>query len=124
MRKHPKFLPPNYGRKKRVKERWRKPRGIDNKKRIAKRIMGASPAIGWRSPRDNRGIHPSGMREILVHNMSDLDGASNVVVRIASAVGARKKAMIAQKAKSMSLRVLNYGVDAKQQTEQEKGGKS
>jgi len=84
--------------------------GIDSKKRISKKIMGASPSIGWRSPRNQRNIHPSGMREILVSNLSDLEGASNVAVRIASAVGAKKKELIAQKAKSMGLAILNYGI--------------
>ncbi len=114
MRKHPKFLPPNFGRKKRVKERWRKPMGIDNKKRISKKIMGASPTIGWRSPRDQRDIHPSGLRELLVRNLADLSGASNVVIRIAASVGSKKKMVILEKAKSMKLRVLNSAVETKE----------
>ena len=107
MRKHPKFLPPNYGRKKRVKLRWRKPRGIDNKKKIHKKIMGASPSIGWRSARDDRGFHPSGLMELLVRNVKELDGAKDVAVRIAGAVGAKKRAVIMEKAKKLGLPVLN-----------------
>lgn len=109
MRKHPKFLPPNYGRKKRVKERWRKPRGIDNKKRIGKKIMGASPNIGWRSARNDRGFHPSGAKEVLVRSLKDLDGlkGENIAVRIASAVGAKKRELIIKKANELKLQVLN-----------------
>ena len=109
MRKHPKFLPPNYGRKKRVKIRWRKPRGIDNKKRVGKKIMGASPKIGWRSARNNRGIHPSGAKEVLIRSLKDLDGISNenVAIRIASAVGAKKREAIIKAANERKIPVLN-----------------
>ncbi|MEM4589756.1 MAG: eL32 family ribosomal protein [Candidatus Micrarchaeia archaeon] len=109
MRKHPKFLPPNYGRKKRVKLRWRKPRGIDNKKRIGKKIMGASPNVGWRSARDDRDFHPSGFKEILVRSLKDMDGITEkgVAIRIAAAVGAKKRELIIKKAKEMNIHVLN-----------------
>ncbi|MEM3369354.1 MAG: eL32 family ribosomal protein [Candidatus Micrarchaeia archaeon] len=109
MRKHPKFLPPNYGRKKRVKMRWRKPRGIDNKKRVGKKIMGASPKIGWRSARNDRDFHPSGVKEILVRSLKDMDGIpeKGFAIRIAAAVGAKKRELIIKKAKEMKIEVLN-----------------
>jgi len=107
MRKHPKFLPPNYGRKKKVKLRWRKPRGIDSKKRIGKQYMGAVPGIGWRGEKSKRGLHPSGLKEILISSPKELDGVSNVVVRISSSVGGKKRKLIVEKAKTLELRVLN-----------------
>lgn len=108
MRKHPKFLPANYGRKVRVKIRWRAPRGIDNKKRTQEKHMGAVPQIGWRSPRKSRGIHPSGMREVLVHRVEELTGVAGMAVRIAAAVGRKKRTEIAARAKQMGLAVLNF----------------
>ncbi|MEM2974107.1 MAG: eL32 family ribosomal protein [Candidatus Micrarchaeia archaeon] len=105
--KHPKFLPQIYGRKKRISHRWRKPRGIDSKKRIEKKMMGAVPKIGWRGKKSRRGLHPLGMREILVSSPSHLDGMANVLVRISSSVGQRKREMIVKKAESMGLKVLN-----------------
>jgi len=116
MRKHPQFNVPNVDRKKRVKARWRRPRGVDNKKRISKKIMGASPSIGWRSPRDDRGFHPSGAVEVMVRSMKDLeglDGKKGIALRIAGALGARKRAMVMEKAKSMNIRVLNPYTKAK-----------
>ena len=111
MRKHPKFNVPNVDRKKRVKARWRKPRGTDNKKRVHKKIMGASPSVGWRSARNDRGFHPSGAREVLVRSMKDMESipkdSGKLAIRIASAVGAKKRAMILQKAKDLKLPVLN-----------------
>jgi large subunit ribosomal protein L32e len=109
MRKHPKFLPPNYGRKKRIKIRWRRPRGIDSKKRVDIAYMGAVPKIGWRSARATRGIHPSGMREIMVHNPSEIEDLKgmDVVVRISGGVGKKKRGQMLAAAKQAGLKVLN-----------------
>jgi len=113
MRKHPKFNVPNSDRKKRVKDRWRKPRGIDNKKRVGKKIMGASPNVGWRSARDDRGFHPSGAKEVLIRSIKDLESlqkGDKIALRIAAAVGAKKKSAIVEKAKAMGFAVLNPNV--------------
>ena len=110
-RDHPKFSIPNYGRQKRVKNRWRKPRGVDSKKRIHLAKMGASPEIGWRSPRVGRGLHPSGNVEIFIRNMNDLakvgEKQKNTVLRLAAKLGKRKRIMILAKAKELGVRVLN-----------------
>jgi large subunit ribosomal protein L32e len=103
----PKFNVLNDGHRKRVKSRWRKPRGTHNKKRLGMEWTGASPAIGYRNPESVRGNHPSGTKEVLVHNVADLEGLEKVSLRIASGVGARKKKLIEEKAKSMKLKVLN-----------------
>ena len=106
-RKHPKFQPQGYGRKKRIKERWRRPRGIDSKMRIEKAYMGSVPKIGWRRPRKIRGLHPSGLVEILVRNPEDLKFASsNTIIRIASSVGKKKRSEIIRKAKEQGLRLI------------------
>jgi large subunit ribosomal protein L32e len=104
---HPKFLPQIFGRHKRIKNSWRKPRGIDSKKRVGKKFMGAVPGIGWQGNRKTRHLHPSGMKELRVFSPVDLEDASNVVIRIAAAVGARKRKIIVDKATSLGLRVLN-----------------
>jgi len=107
---HPQFLPQIFGRKKRITHRWRKPRGIDSKKRVGKQYMGAVPGIGWKAKKSTRGLHPSGLKEILVYNPQQLEGASNVVIRIAASVGQRKRNIIVEKANNLGLRVLNAKV--------------
>ncbi len=68
---------PNFGAKsrKRVLARWRKQRGIDNKKRIKKDFMGAEPTIGYRNPESLRGVRVNGKRIMLVHNVEELKRA-------------------------------------------------
>ena len=108
-RKHPKFLRPNYGRssRSRIKIAWRRPRGIDNKKRLKIAYMGASPSIGYRQPNAIRGMHPQGMPEALVENPAQLAGLAGVAIRVASGVGRKKREEIIKLAESMKLRVLN-----------------
>ena len=107
-RKHPKFLRPNYGRssRSRIKLAWRRPRGIDNKKRLKIKYMGASPSIGYRQPRAIRYHHPRGLPEVLVQTPSDLTGLKGVVIRIAGSVGRLKRAAIEQLAAKMGLHVV------------------
>jgi ribosomal protein L32E len=103
----PKFNVPNLGFFKSVKARWRKPRGTHNKKRMKFKFFGASPKIGYRNPPSMRDKHPSGMDEVLVNNVNDLENLKNVVLRIASQVGGRKRKIIEEKAKAMNLKVVN-----------------
>lgn len=109
VRKLPKFKRQNVDQKKRVGDAWRKPRGIDNKQRIKEGGYGYLPKIGYRSARAGRGFHPSGLPEILIHTVGELNAAkgTKVVVRIGSTVGARKRALINAEAKKLGLRILN-----------------
>jgi len=107
-RKHPQFLRPNYGRssRSRIKIAWRRPRGIDNKKRLKIKYMGESPSIGYRQPKAIRYNHPKGLPEVLVQTPADLTGLKNVVIRIAGSVGRLKRAAIEKLAASMKLHVV------------------
>ncbi len=103
----PKFNVLNDGHRTRVKSRWRKPRGTHNKKRMGMEWTGASPAIGYKNPDAIRGLHPNGTREVLVNNVTELEGLEGVSLRIASGVGAKKKKEIEDLAEKMKLKVLN-----------------
>jgi large subunit ribosomal protein L32e len=96
-------------RKKRVKERWRKPRGIDNKKRIKKKAFGALPKIGYKNDKRLRFLHPSYKKEVLVANKNELTklNANEHAVRIRSSVGKKKRLEIIKEAEKLGLTVLN-----------------
>lgn len=106
-KKKPRFNVSNLGFFKSVKKRWRKPRGTHNKKRMRFKWTGASPRVGYRNPKEVRGLHSSGRKEVLVSNSAELQGLKDVLVRIAATVGARKRKLIADKAKTMNLRIVN-----------------
>jgi len=107
-RKHPKFLRPNYGRssRSRIKIAWRRPRGIDNKKRLKIKYMGASPSIGYRQPNAIRYFHPKGKPEVLVQTPAGREGLKDGVSRIAGGVGRLKRAAIEKLAAAKGLHVL------------------
>jgi large subunit ribosomal protein L32e len=77
------------------------------------KFMGASPRIGYRNPESVRGVHSSGMKEVLVNNPKEIEGLKDVLVRVASGVGALKRRLIAEKAKAMKLRVVNLKENGK-----------
>ena len=56
-----------------------------------------------------RGLHPSGFREKLVHNVKDLEGVdpTKEAIRIAHTVGKKKRMEIIAKADELGIRVLN-----------------
>ncbi len=113
-RHHPKFNVPNYGAKKRsrVKDSWRKQRGIDNKKRIKKDFMGAEPNIGYGNPKKLRGVRSNGKKLLHISNTSQLSAmsaeASNEFdVVIARSVGRKKREEMASIARSKGIRIIN-----------------
>jgi large subunit ribosomal protein L32e len=108
-KKKPKFNVPNLGFFKSVKSRWRKPRGTHNKKRMKAKFTGAMPRIGYRTPEKARSVHPTGKKEVLVRNMAELEVLKDqkVLVRLAGALGERKRKLMAEKAKAMALPIVN-----------------
>lgn len=105
--KKPEFNRHDAHKKKRLSLSWRKPRGLHSKLRQQVSAKGKLVRPGFGSPKAVRGFHPSGFPEILVSNVADLAKAEGRVVRIASAVGQKKRLEIQAKASEMNLKVLN-----------------
>jgi large subunit ribosomal protein L32e len=107
----PKFERYGWWRKKRLSKSWRKPRGHDNKMREHIAAKGAKVQVGYRRKKDERGLHPSGRREVLVFNPDELaqveEAVEDIAVRIASSVGRRKKGEIEEEAAKRGITVLN-----------------
>jgi large subunit ribosomal protein L32e len=95
----------------RVKDHWRKPQGIDNKMRFNLKGWPRSVTVGWRGPAEVRGLHPSGVEEVMVWNTVDLDNVnpSTQAARIGGTVGGRKREAIKAKAEELKIRILNPG---------------
>jgi large subunit ribosomal protein L32e len=107
--KKPVFVRYESWRYKRLKKPWRRQKGLDNKARLKLKGWEVSPNVGFRGPRSARHLHPSGYKEIMVHNLAELEGIDpkEYAVRIAHQVGTRKKMLILGKTDELGLRVLN-----------------
>ncbi len=105
----PKFQRPESWRYKRLDTGWRRSKGIDSMIRKREKGQPAMPRIGYRSSKKLRGLHPSGMQEVLVYNIKDMDGLHPKIhaVRIAHRVGDRKRLAIIERADDLGLHVLN-----------------
>jgi ribosomal protein L32E len=112
---HPKFNIPDCGAKNRsrVKPRWRKQRGIDNKKREKIAHAGAEPTIGYKNSPVVAGVRADGKRIVLVHSLMEMQGlidrreleGYNVIV--SKSVSRRKNMLITELAKRSNVRVVN-----------------
>jgi large subunit ribosomal protein L32e len=115
----PKFVRQESWRYIRLAENWRKPKGIDNKMR--KQVSGVPPLVkvGYRGPKKARGLHPSGYRDRLIHNVRDLEKLDPKIdaARIGHSVGRRKRIDIVNKANTLGIKVLNRGNVALESTQ-------
>jgi large subunit ribosomal protein L32e len=93
----------------RIKDHWRKPKGIDNKMRQKRKGWPRTVNVGFRSPKAVRYLHPSGMDEVAVYNVGDLTivDPETQVARIGGTVGRRKRRAILKEALELNIRVLN-----------------
>jgi large subunit ribosomal protein L32e len=93
----------------RIHPEWRKPKGIDNHQRLSVNGWPHLVKIGYRVPKEVRYLHPSGYRDVLVHNMKELEAIlpETEAARFAAGVGTRKRIELATRAKELGIRVLN-----------------
>ena len=98
---NPDFIRPESWRYVRLQTNWRKPKGIDHHQRKQKsRGRPGLVKVGYRGPKEARGLHPSGFTDNLVHNLNDLEklDPKKDGVRFGHSVGTRKRKIIVAKA--------------------------
>lgn len=107
--KKPHFKRQEWHRYKKLGDSWRKARGKTSKRRRYEARKPAMPSIGYRSPKETRGLHPSGYQDVLVSNIPDLENIDpeKQAGRISSTVGGRKREQLLIKAKELGIKILN-----------------
>lgn len=105
----PEFQGQEVWRYKRIRDRWRRPRGVDSKMRQNVKGWPKTVNVGYGGPKTAKFLHPSGYREVLVHNLSEIEGldTETQAIRIAHTVGGKKRMEILTKAKEKGLHILN-----------------
>ena len=111
-KKRPTFRRVESWRHKRVKDSWRKARGIDSQTRMKTKTGVKSPSVGYRGPKKVRGLHPSGYEEVRIHNINDLKSLSNKkhAIKVSTKLGIKKRISLIDYAQSRGFKVLNLGI--------------
>ena len=105
----PTFLREEWFRYKRIPRNWRRPDGITSKMRINLKYRPSKARVGFRGPKEVRGLHASGFEEIIIHNANELERIDPKIqaARIGGSVGTRKRIEIEKKADELEVRILN-----------------
>ena len=109
-KKTPSFRRTEWFRYKRLsRSGWRAPHGMDSKQRRNYRYRGSLVRVGHGKVAEARGLHPSGFREVMVHNINDLEpiDPETQAARIGRTVGGRKREHIHARADELGIRILN-----------------
>ena len=109
-KKTPSFRRTEWFRYKRLsRSGWRAPHGMDNKQRRNYKYRGSLVRIGHGKVAAARFLHPSGFREVMVHNLADLESVDpeTEAARVGATVGGRKREHIYARADELGVRVLN-----------------
>ena len=108
--RRPEFLRQEWHRRQRLQGvKWRKPQGDHSKMRQHYGYRRNVVSIGYGSPKGARYLHPSGFKEIMVHNLKDLEAIKpeQEAARVAHQVGMKKRLEIEEKADELGIRILN-----------------
>jgi len=108
-RRRPLFRRQEWFRYKKLGDAWRKPKGKHSKLREHRKYRPPVVDSGFRGPRAVRYLHPSGYRDVLVHNEKELEklDPSLDAIRIGASVGMRKREIIEKRAVELGFKILN-----------------
>ncbi len=98
-------------RLKRVKENWRRPRGVTSRMRKEKNGWPSLVKVGHRSDASKRGRHPKGLVERIVRNESDLEGLDPRlhIVRLSARLGEKRRLTLVERVRSLNVHIANPG---------------
>ena len=118
-KKKPSFRRVESWRYVRVKDSWRKARGIDSQTRMKTKSGVKSPSIGYRTPKKIRGLHPSGYEEVRVEMLSDLQNLNpqKQALKISRRLGANKRIELIDYAQKRNFKILNIGITQREMEE-------
>merc|ERR1711913_58548 len=106
-----KFIRHQSDRYDKVKQSWRKPKGIDNRVRRKFKGMYLMPNIGYGSAKATKHMMPSGFRKVLIHNVKELEVLmmqnKKYCAEIAHGVSAKNRKVLVERAAQLAIRVTN-----------------
>ena len=108
-KKKPKFIMQDSHKKKRLKKKWRKPKGLDSKVRYKMRGYRRKVSVGYKTPEVIFGLNKDGLKGVLVESLKDLDKIKqdSEAAIISRKLGTKKKVEVIKQAKNKSIKIIN-----------------
>jgi large subunit ribosomal protein L32e len=108
-RKKPKFAMQDFHKKRRLKNKWKKPKGLDSKMRFMLRGYRGRISVGYKSPKIIFGLNKDGLKGILIKSANDLHNIKEKyeAAIISKKVGAKRRLDIIRLAQKMSIKIMN-----------------
>jgi len=105
----PWFLRQDYHKKKGLKNKWRRPKGLHSKLRLATKGKGMRVSPGYGSPALVKGLDKQGLLPVLVSSPSQLEALNpeKVSITISSTVGTKKRVMIIKESQKRNISINN-----------------
>ncbi|MFH1771052.1 MAG: eL32 family ribosomal protein [archaeon] len=102
-------------KKKRVGKSWRRPKGIQNKRRLRKKGYAPVVKVGFRNQKEFRGSTKEGLKIIMVTNSSQLESIDKKTeaIIVSGRIGNKKRLPLLELAKKKDLKIVNLNVDKK-----------
>ena len=115
--KRPDFKRQDWFKCKRIGTSWRRPKGLHSGMRKQLKHRPAIVKIGYRGPALVRGLHPSGLEDVLIHNVKELEALNPETqgARVASTVGKRKRVEIVKKAQELGIKIFNISKEKQEE---------
>jgi len=107
-----KFLRRDAHKKKRIPQRWKKPRGIQNKMRLHRKSRPVVVTPGFGTKREDRNKTDKGLKIILVRNINELkkvDKKTEAVVL--GRAGMKKKLELIKEAEKLGITLVNFNAE-------------
>ena len=107
----PRFLRQESWRLKRVRESWRRPKGVTSRMRKEKAGWPRRAKVGYGVSSSSKGLHPRGLSQRRVEKLSDMEGLNpkSDILFLSRRLGERRRLMLLERAKELGLRVANPG---------------
>ena len=109
----PVFIRQDNPKRRKLNDKWRKPKGIHSKIRHHFKGRRKMPSPGYKSPSQVKGLHSSGLAMVMVYSPGDVNKIKKETqgIVIAKSVGTKKRLEILRAAKKAEVKVLNLNID-------------
>lgn len=100
-------------KKKKLSNTWRRPKGLQNKRRLRKKGYAPVVKVGRQTNKATKGQSKKGFKMVMIKSLAELNAVDKKTecVIISSSIGNRNRLLILEQAKKQDILILNFDVD-------------